>query len=439
MLTIYSPSEKTSRLWYIARHLCNNILGTEVAITSDIKFYLEQKSPCINYSEAQLNHGLQIIPQGLLFETGVRKINDLNETQWKGWFCFFANDKGDIPFDLFSAAFYLLTLYEEYFPVEPDKHNRFNHLESLLFRKGFLEIPLVDRWAYALKESLECAGRKTNDFPGRKYRFISTYDIDYPYLYRNKGVIKNAGGAIRAMLKGNFRAVGERMKALLRVKEDPYMAALQAIHEVQTQWRRPYFLFVLLGKRGKYGRSTVYPTRAYYKYLKQLEGIQIGLHPSYDTFRNVKQLRKEKSELECLLKQEITLSRQHFLRLQNPDTFQDLLLAGLREDFSLAFSQAPGFRSGTAIPYFFYDLRNEETTPLLLRPTVMMDTTLIAHLKLAPEAALLKIKDLIDACKQSGGDFLSLWHNSNLAFPPNKNPWVDVYRQSFEYAVSLEE
>jgi hypothetical protein len=436
MVTIYSSSEKTDRLYYIARHLFNNILGTAFFITSDKKRYLEQKTPCINYSETELNHGLQIIPHGLLFETGVYAVKELKESEWKGLFCFFSNEKGDIPFDLFAASFYLLTLYEEYFPVAPDEHGRFNHLESLLFRKGFLEIPLVDRWAYLLKEALETAGFQTNDFKGRKYRAVTTCDIDHPYLYRNKGLIKSAGGAIRDLLKGNFKAAGKRIGVQLRLQEDPYMTSIQAIHEIQTQLQCPYYLFVLLGKRGKYGRSNLYPAKAYYSYLKSLDLPQIGMHPSYDTFRNLKQLLKEKSELENILKREITISRQHFLRMKNPDTFQDLLSAGIREDFTLAFAQAPGFRSGTAIPYFFYDLRKEEATSLLIRPTVMMDTTLIRHLKLSPEAALQKIKSLIDACKQSGGDFLSLWHNSNLAYTPKENPWISVYMQSCKYAVS---
>jgi hypothetical protein len=439
MLTIYSLSEKTNRLNYIASHLFNDILGTEFSITSDKKFYLEQKTPCINYSEAELNHGLQIVPQGLLFETGIYPIKELKESEWKGLFCFFSNEKGDIPFDLFSASFYLLTLYEEHFPVELDEHNRFSHLESLLFRKGILEIPVVDRWAYLLKETLEKAGFQTDDFRKRKYRAISTYDIDHPYLYRNKGLIKNTGGAIRDLLKGNLRDVEKRIKVQLCLKKDPYMTAIQTIHEIQSQLQRPYYLFVLLGKRGKYGRSTLYSTQSYYKYLKQLELPQIGLHPSYDTFRNFEQLIKEKSKLESILGRNVTISRQHFLRMQIPDTFQDLLLAGIQEDFTLTFSKAPGFRSGTAIPYFFYDLRKEETTSLLIRPTVMMDTTLIHHLKFSPKAALQKIKELIDACKQSGGDFLSLWHNSNLACIPEENPWINVYLQSYKYAIALEE
>jgi hypothetical protein len=146
----------------------------------------------------------------------------------------------------------------------------------------------------------------------------------------------------------------------------------------------------------------------------------------------------EKKTLEKILQHPIVFSRQHFLRMLTPYTFQALLQAGICEDFTLGFAKAPGFRSGTAVPHFFYDLQKEETTDLLLHPTVMMDSTLIFHLKLSPEAALEKIKSLVDACKQSGGDYLSLWHNSNLSGSPEKNPWIRVFIESQNYAISME-
>ena len=438
MLTIYCFSENTRRLKYIAQHLFNTILCVEFRITSDKKQYLESTHPCINYSETELNHGLQIIPHDLLFETGIRPQKDLKESEWNGLFCFFYTGKGDIPFDLFAASFYLLTLYEEYFPEKWDKHDRFNHCESLLFRNHSLETPIIDRWAYLLKKEFENAGFNTDDFKLRKYRAIATYDIDHPFLYRYKGFIKNSGGFLRDGLKGHFRKTKERLGTLLRLQEDPYLASIRSIDQIQSQFNRSYYLFVLLGKRGKYGRTTTYSPKAYFRYLKTLTLSHIGLHPSYDTLRNLEQLGKEKKQLEKILQSKITHSRQHFLRMQVPETFQELILAGVEEDFTLAFAHAPGFRSGTAIPYFFYDLQKDEATTLLIRPTVMMDSTFIFHQKLSPEEALQKMKQLVDACKQSGGDYLSLWHNSNLAGTPEENPWINVFIQSFNYAVSIE-
>jgi hypothetical protein len=67
-----------------------------------------------------------------------------------------------------------------------------------------------------------------------------------------------------------------------------------------------------------------------------------------------------------------------------------------------------------------------------------MDACLITHLELCPKDALEEIKRLIDECKQSGGDFVNLWHNSNLAGNGDKNSWINVFIEAFHYAVSIE-
>jgi hypothetical protein len=438
MITLYSPSGTTKRLDYVMYHLCNNILGTEFQITSDLQYYLEQTGPSINYSDVSLSQGIQIVPSGLLFETGVRPAEEWNESEWKDLFCFFYTGKGDIPFDLLAASFYLLSLYEEYLPAVLDEHGRFKHTDSLLFRKGLLETPVIDRWTYLLKDEFAKAGFDLSNFQLRKYRAIHTYDIDLPYLYRCKGLIKSVFGVFHDLFKKNIRDVKNRMLVLFRFRDDPYRLALEAIDQFQTQLRRPYYLFVLLGKKGKYGQKTLYPTLNYYKYLKSLNLAQIGLHPSYNTLNHLKQLAKEKSQLEKILGKAVYFSRRHFLRMQVPQTFREEYAAGFREDFTLAFSHAPGFRSGTAIPHIFYDLQKEESLALLIRPTVVMDSTFIFHWQSSPEDALQKMKRLADACKQSGGDYLSIWHNSNLACEGMENPWKSVFIRSTRYAVELE-
>jgi hypothetical protein len=257
-----------------------------------------------------------------------------------------------------------------------------------------------------LKTALEQSGYSTEDFRLRKYRAIFTYDIDFPYRHRP------------IQLFGHW----------FRTKNDPYMQALRMIHAFQTKWQHPYYLFVLLGK---------YPD-SYYEGLAKQGGVTLGLHPSYRTLKHYSRLQREKTQLEKKLGQQVSSSRQHFLRMRTPYTFQDLQKAGIREDFTLAFAKTPGFRSGTAVPYLFYNLKKNELTTVRIRPTIMMESTFVYHLQLSAEEALEKIKELIDACKQSGGDYVSLWHNSNLAGSSEKNPWIDVYLQSSEYAISKE-
>jgi len=438
MLFIYSPSENIQRLDYIAGHIFNSVLGIDYSIVQDKIAFRKLNGACINYSDENLYHGLWIVPQGLMFEKGIRKISDLRTSQWNGYFCFFRQAQGDIPFDLFAASFYLLTLYEEYFPKQLDKHGRFNPNESLTYKNDFLEIPLIDRWAYLLKEELEKKYTGTT-FNKREFRFVSTIDVDHPYKYLHKGIIKSIGRIMQDLLQRKFKNITTRLAVCLRIKSDPYMEILKWFDRIHRKNGKSYYLFALMKDGGKYGRKTIFPLTAYYRYLRNLDSAIVGLHPSYDTYQNYRQLTVEKKRLgKALKKDRIAASRQHFLRMAVPGTFRHLEAAGFEEDFTVAFAHAPGFRSGTAIPYYFYDVEKDAESKLLLHPTVVMDASLITHLHLGPEAALEKIKRLIDECKQSGGDFVSLWHNSNLESNKKNNPWVNVFIEMFRYAVSLE-
>lgn len=438
MLLIYSSSENTQRLEYIAKHIFNRVLGIDFSIVREKEIFFQYNSVCINYSEEDLCHGFWIVPHGLLFEKGVREMPAPEVSQWNGYSCFFRQTQGDIPFDLFAASFYLLTLYEEYFPKQLDEHGRFNPKESLAYRNGFFEIPLMDRWAYLLIEELNKRYPNTK-FAKRKFRFVSTVDIDQPYMYLKKGFIKSAGGTMRDLLNRQWKNITSRIAVHLRMKPDPYMEALRWINQIHQEVGKSYYLFPLMKDRGKYGRKTRYPLTTYYRYLKNLDSVTVGLHPSYDTYRNFKQLIVEKRRLEKIMgKNKVFTSRQHFLRMLVPETFRQLEAAGFQEDFTVAFAHAPGFRSGTAVPHYFYDVENDVAGALLLHPTIVMDTCLIIHLGLRPEEALEKIKHLVDECKQSGGDFVSLWHNSNLTGNSSNNPWRNIFIESFYYANSVE-
>jgi hypothetical protein len=445
MITIYFTSEKISRLKYILRHILEHTLGIEFEITGSREDFLAEKGACINYSCENLNHGLWIRPQGLLSESGCREIDNLDETVWKNLFCFFAQPEGDIPFDLFSAAFYLLTSYEEYHSENLDEHGRFRPEASLAYRRGFLEIPLIDRWTYLLKDEL-LARYPDLDCEPRQYRFVGTYDIDHPYLYKNKG-IKSIALFIRDLLKFDFKTAFKRLATCLFFSPDPYFEAVKKIHKINEDRLLYYFMFILMGERGKYGRSSDFP-KSFWEWLRSKVGVEIGLHPSYRAFEDKSLLETEKQELiknltktmDSIVQPPIIFCiRRHFLRYVCPKSFREAAETGFMKDYSTAYATMPGFRSSTAIPYYFYDVENEGEKPrLLICPTTVMDTTLITHLKLAPDAALEKLKHLAGECKTSGGDFVMLWHNSNLAGTEKDNPWLGVFMQALNYAVSLE-
>lgn len=438
MIYIYCEASNTVRLSYVANHLLGRILGIEFVLTHDESFFLNQpNASCINYSAQALNHGIWINPQGLLSETGIKEIKELNTGSWRNGFCFFRQEQGDIPFDILAASFYLLTLYEELFSDCHDQHGRFPHTNSLLFLNNALETPLIDRWAYSLKEELLQRGYDEAGFRLKTFRYLNTYDIDHPYLYRNKGLVRTLGGAARDFIQLNWGKVIDRLSVNIKLKEDPYFEALRFIEKIQSEHKREYCLFILLGQNTKYDRYIHFYPGHYYEYLRRLKHVELGLHPSYNTFRNLDLLTEEKKELERILRRSVSSSRQHFLRMQSPETFEELILAGIKEDYTLAFAEASGFRSGTSVPYPFYDLNKEKETRLILHPTAFMDSNLIFHQALSPEAGLEKIKSLINECRNYGGDFIALWHNSNLTEKEN-NRWRNVLIEATKYGISLE-
>ncbi len=180
MLLLYSPYI-TPRLRYIVDFIGGELFAEPIALTSDKEEYSRHPGPRLNYSDTEMDEAeFLILSTSLLKETGVRALEiecfELNFHK-----AFFPTE-GDFPFDIFAAAFYLLSRYEEYLPGAPDEYGRFDHTRSLAWREGFLDIPLVNIWIQEFKKAL---GKKFPSLVFRypSFKFIPTYDIDVAYSY----------------------------------------------------------------------------------------------------------------------------------------------------------------------------------------------------------------------------------------------------------------
>ena len=63
-----------------------------------------------------------------------------------------------------------------------------------------------------------------------------------------------------------------------------------------------------------------------------------------------------------------------------------------------------------------------------------MDVSLNLYLKLSPEEAIEKTKNLIDQVKAVDGLFITLWHNQNLVEHKDWKDWRNVYESILKYA-----
>ena len=109
MICIYTD-KYTNRLKYVADHIFKRILGQSVNIVNKVEDLPTLSAcPLIVYSETlKVKGALHIVPNGLLFKKGVREY-DITMNTWDGVKTFFVTKGGDIPFDIFSASFYLLS------------------------------------------------------------------------------------------------------------------------------------------------------------------------------------------------------------------------------------------------------------------------------------------------------------------------------------------
>ena len=133
-------------------------------------------------------------------------------------------------------------------------------------------------------------------------------------------------------------------------------------------------------------------------------GWEIGLHGSFDSFKNEKLLLKEKSELEKILGKRIIGVRQHHLNLEIPKTWEIQRKIGFKYDTSFGSNEKIGYHNNKTLP--FRPLNNK----FLEIPLTIMDTPLFYHNKNL-EKAWLKCYNLIKYSEKIGALMTILWHN----------------------------
>ncbi len=418
----------TSRIVYVTSFL-SEFYGCDFKLVND-KRECETEHFFINYSDDNLENCLQIVPHGLLSEQSIRQINP-EMTEWNGIPVFFANEGKGVPFDLFSAIFYLISRYEEYLPHSKDEHGRFESSNSLAVKNGFIQKPVVDLWLKQLADQVyQFSGIQIWN---RKYRFISTVDIDKAYAFLHQGLFLSVVGKFRA-LKGGYDK--ERSEILNGRHSDPFDKSDYFQHHHMKHNLKPIF-FILVGDRGRFDKNLSIKKKAMKTMVKNLAlWAEVGIHPSYGSFGNKKKVATEMNRLNAFKDVRIAKSRQHYLRFQLPQTYRYLDELGISEEYSLGYADLPGFRAGTCTPFRFFDLTQNKETKMKVVPLVVMDVTLSNYLGLNKEEARAEIKKLVDNVKDVDGTFVSLWHNSSFAALTGMKGWKTVFEYMLDYASS---
>lgn len=323
--------------------------------------------------------------------------------------------------DLIAGTYFLISRYEEMVRKQVrDQHGRFPGKESLPYKAGFIDKPIIEEWGKQLRACMRKVGLEVEEPPQKIGKIYLTHDIDQLAHYRS----------IRGMLGGVLRGIKRRKEGRTALRSYfgglvfdpwytfPYLYKLNdELRQVVGKERCEVVVFVRAGGKMKEDKPFVNLIHPDYKtllrYTKRKKN-SIGLHASYEAGLHPELIVDEKKWLEKQSRTTITCNRNHYLSNREPDDFELLISCGISDDFSMGYADIAGFRLGTCRSVQWINPRTKELTPLQLHSLVIMDCTLHEKRYMymnAFEAYEYSIR-LIQCVEHYNGDLVLLWHNT---------------------------
>ena len=426
-IIIYTPT-LSARLDYICKFIFRDVLQVPFVFTSSLAKLSNTTIPFLNYSTQVLPNGLQIIPHPIIFETNIQA-QQIEIATWKNNPTFFTTNGTWIPFDIFSACFYLISRYEEYLPHSLDEYSRFSHAASLAFKNNFLHLPLVDIWCLEMYTALQQANTALQKSP-KQFNYIPTFDIDMISAYQHKGILHNLAALGKEFFSGKWKTAKQRL-LILRGKQKDNFAAFEEMIAAHKNNASVKYFFLVAAKKSAYDKN-ISPTHPAMQSIIQKIAKQfiIGIHPSYQTNETPQLLASEIHTLSTTLNSEIAISRQHYIKFKLPDTFVHLAAHGILQDYSMGYGSINGFRASTCTAFKWFNLQQNKMVDLLILPFCWMDANCVYEQKMLPEEAWQNWQAYYAICKKYNGTFIDIWHNFIIGTDTFHKEWGDVWRKT---------
>jgi hypothetical protein len=154
-----------------------------------------------------------------------------------------------------------------------------------------------------------------------------------------------------------------------------------------------------------------YPINEIMKKISE-RGWDVGLHGSTKSHASSNLLKKERHIVEKACGKKVSTIRQHhlFYDIRYTPFYQNY--AGFLADSSIGSNIRSSYRCGTGMPYYQYDIINDEELSILQIPLIIQDVALFRVLKMDEETAFNHCMQLIRKTAELGGMITLLWHNN---------------------------
>lgn len=258
-------------------------------------------------------------------------------------------------------------------------------------------------------------------------RVALTHDID-----RTKKTYQHVTKTLRALLKLDLKKLKNQMYSI--IKRDNYwtfdeILKIEESYKVKSTYfflneSIPFKLFHLKTYKLALGRYKILDKKIV-DLIKSLDskGFEIGVHGSYNSYKNEELLAIEKKTLENIVGHEVIGIRQHYLNLDE-NTWRRQKDVGFKYDSSVGFcgSEAKiGFVDGNISPFKPF---NDDFTVI---PLVLMDANFMLI-----ENRWDEFSKLLDFCKVNKTYLVINFHNhvyNELEFPGYKSAYRKVIEE----------
>jgi len=347
------------------------------------------------------------------------------------------NRSGDyiIQYDILGLTYWMLSRVEEIARTDLDDHERFPAISSHAYKYGYLDRPVVDEWLHVLGQVIrrQWVGIELKQHNSKT---LVSCDVDSPFALDgsfSRMVRRSMGDllmrrSISALAK---TVVGTWLSRHGNHSLDPYRQGIEFIMETSERAGCAvafYFIPENTDSRLDNGVSLDDPRMRALLQEIHARGHEIGIHPGYHSYKHPETMLRSVQTLRQVLDEEgieqpLLGGRQHFLRWETPTTARLWDENDLNYDTTLSYADRPGFRCGTCFEYPMFDAVEQRALKLRQRPLILMECSVIAKRYLGlgySDKALWLMLEYRERCRQMGGNFTLLWHNSHFGNEEDK-------------------
>ncbi|MBO3269273.1 DUF7033 domain-containing protein [Hymenobacter defluvii] len=342
--------------------------------------------------------------------------------------------------DIISAAFYLLSGWQEYHSEERDQHGRFPYAASVQKQYDFVTVPVVNYYFDVLKTAVEHATgqslpprRWANNAP---FAACITHDVDNLYSAWK-------APAKAAWQRRDWLGFGRQLWRHF-TRKDAWDNLEEVQKAVAAYGAKSTFFFLTEHREAADGtpNADYRLPRIWPRMAARLQNAEIGLHASLGTATHGGRLGRDWQRLPP----RTGAIRFHYLSWEPRITPTLLSMIGFAYDSTLGFAEHFGFRNSYCLPFYPFNFTADsfehdppqiklfsvgsqpdvyttlgsknsiQTSRFLEIPLNVMDTTLHhpRYLQLPPDEVLPALLPMLQEIEKFGGVCTVLWHNQNF-------------------------